>query len=755
MPVVPGHQNTHTHATNDPSSGNPQHTRRKGGVLNSLFPRTAHRAAEKLAEHIKNMQAPADTQYMEGISAINNVRSKRALTHQLDVWLEAAPLNEYASRETALDRIIEGIVNQSASLDLKGLELSELPRQVFQFMPSLRTLDLRDNTLKSLDTQSFERLESLNVSRNQLKTLDLSGCHRLQYLYSSDNQLTELNLSNCRQLQHLDSSRNQLTSMNLAGCNQLQVVDCSSNALTALNLRDCIYLESLYAQSNTELFSLSPPEEEEGRELTYIDLSETDIRLENLPSEIMNIQGIIEPFGSYTERHLPHWIAAAPFSEEAAREIAAQRIRECISNENRALDLSGLRLTSLPENTLKTITSLNELNISNNALINFDSYAFRRLHILNISGNRINHLNFNGCNQLQRLECSGNPLVILDFSDCEQLTHIDARWNRNLRNLIWPNLLLPEVIALRDIKLEGCGLIFENLPEELRNSQHIWIDINPFALNLCAWQAAAPIEEQAAIEIAKQQIVECKINDCTALNLSGLALTSLPENVFQHLGSLRLLNISNNNLTVVDFSQHDMPLMRLLAHSNPLLTDLRLHERTPLNHLTLADTGIAFETLPQIIREKEDIWIDILGPYVEPHIQAWENAAGIGEESTVRAIAANRIRACILDRGMNLDLSNLGITSLPENVLQHIPSLRILDLRNNWGPNRNKFFSLNLNSCKRLTDLNISNNYMASILRPNLNLSGFTKLRQFICSHTKFWNIDLSGCNPSFRIVAL
>jgi len=143
--------------------------------------------------------------------------------------------------EEALQRIAEAKSTGAEELDLSGLNLEALPKQLRE-LPQLSELDLSYNRLTNLPEWLAELggVESIYLSQNQLTALpdSLGQLARLQCLDVWGNQLTALpdSLSQLTRLQRLDVWDNQLTALpdSLGQLTRLQLLDISHNQFIAL-----------------------------------------------------------------------------------------------------------------------------------------------------------------------------------------------------------------------------------------------------------------------------------------------------------------------------------------------------------------------------------------------------------------------------------------------------------------------------------------------------------------------------------------
>jgi len=124
-------QNIQTNTGNNSFASTPQKMSKLEKILNAFLPRSATGSYI----HTENMHAPANTEYLSGVSAVNNVPSKRELERNLRAWVADAPVDERKARKTASSEIRNWIYNKGTCgfrLNLSGLGLTSLPDNVFQ-----------------------------------------------------------------------------------------------------------------------------------------------------------------------------------------------------------------------------------------------------------------------------------------------------------------------------------------------------------------------------------------------------------------------------------------------------------------------------------------------------------------------------------------------------------------------------------------------------------------------------------------------
>lgn len=177
-----------------------------------------------------------------------------------------------------ISRIKDAKLTNAEILDLSGLELSHIPKEVWGCY-NIKALNLSHNNIKDGDiVNNLPKLESLNISNNKLTKiyLILRNNKNLNSLYLDDNMINEVKfkgdysnlkrlsisnnrlsnldfISKFRNLERLNVSNNQLSNATvLKGFKKLQLINVSSNHITTLDFIDenSINIKSLIINNN-------------------------------------------------------------------------------------------------------------------------------------------------------------------------------------------------------------------------------------------------------------------------------------------------------------------------------------------------------------------------------------------------------------------------------------------------------------------------------------------------------------------------
>jgi len=329
-------------------------------------------------------------------------------------------------------RIDDAIRNNSLSLELRGLRLTELPPSLSQ-LNRLEKLDLGDNQLATLPEwlRQLTQLRRLYLFGNQLPTLPawFSQLAELRFLVLDGNPLQKVPgcLSQLPKLQRLNLGANQLIELPswLGLLAELESLYLFDNQLTTLpeSLGQLTKLEELVLSYNQ--FASLP--ECVGRLTKLQRLNLFSNRLETLPGWLGQLTQL-QQLGLGHNR-----LAMTP-------ETLGQLIRLD------TLILGGNQLTTLPV-WIGQLTRLQMLDLSGNELVGLPDILdkINQLRILNLSGNQLVTLpdSLCGLTQLRELDLSGNQLKTLpaglaDLSDLQRLDLSDNKlrvFPRSMKNV--------------------------------------------------------------------------------------------------------------------------------------------------------------------------------------------------------------------------------------------------------------------------------------------------------------------------------
>lgn len=275
------------------------------------------------------------TRVTESEQASSASGSKDTVNYELiwSEWVKAAPAEEAANREEAVQRMRDCLKNNKTELRLKILGLTTIPACIPE---QITTLILDNNELKSFPENLQGNIKTLYASSNQLTSIPATLPDTIKKMELSINRITELPERLPSALQSLDLFHNKISSLP----------------------------ENL-------------PEE-----LRYLSVYDNRIRTlpEHLPSGIthLNVQ-------SNSLTALPETLPPGLKNLEAG-ENALTSLPASLPPELQFLDVSKNQITVLPETLPPTITTL---DVSRNALSNLPENLPAALQIMQASRNRL------------------------------------------------------------------------------------------------------------------------------------------------------------------------------------------------------------------------------------------------------------------------------------------------------------------------------------------------------------------------------
>ncbi len=332
------------------------------GLLSSLPPSPSLRVLDLGDNMIASLPSSFASPALTDLSLANNSLSEltpeafRGLASLQRLDLSSNSLTSAALRDETLSDL-ESLL----SLDLSGNEIDRLAENLFASTSNLEELLLDGNRLESLPGGvlfPLRRLRKLELSSNKISTVEAPlSLPSLTHLHLAGNRLSDVGdagaLSNCTSVLVLDLSRNRLAQVpaSLASLEVLQTLDLSHNEITSLSGSPILRAENLWRLqlSGNRLSEVGTGLLGGLRALQVLDLSS-------------NLISVVE-MGAF----------------DSNEQLSALRL-----DGNRLTDISGL---------FRSLPGLNWLNVSDNAVVNFD-YAMlpRDLHWLDVSHNRIGEL---------------------------------------------------------------------------------------------------------------------------------------------------------------------------------------------------------------------------------------------------------------------------------------------------------------------------------------------------------------------------
>ena len=300
---------------------------------------------------------------------------------------------------------------------------------------------------------------------------------------------------------------------------------------------------------------------------------------QTLQNKILQMLNKIEnKYGKYLKheilrRNLENWQNEANIStpQKEARAQASQRISETCLSESTILNLSNMKLTSIPSgtfqflpnieeiylggnlidkiapNTFNELPALTTLSLEANLITCIESYAFNSLPRLTelefysgfSNGNKINSIEPNAFNSLEglvKLVLIGQTLESLDpnsFNEVPNITHLNLRGN----------------------KLTSLDLSKFPLLTELHLGRNKFTTIAENTFDGLTRLTTLNLEHNRITTIPENTFDG--LTQLTTLNLGDNELTTIPEKTFDGLTLLTTLNLGNNELTTIPENTFD------------------------------------------------------------------------------------------------------------------------------------------------------------------------------------------------------
>ncbi len=169
---------------------------------------------------------------LDTIYLIGNYMTSIDLSKNINLIFVDIQSNDFSSSSS-----IKGLSNAT---NLRDLDLSWNYLEEFSIHnESLEVLHMRNNDLKSLNTNGATNLRNVLLTSNKLETVDFTSNTSIETLLISDNKLENINLEYNGKLTHLYISSNSLTDLDLS--NNLDLVEIKvdrNETLTCIKILD-------------------------------------------------------------------------------------------------------------------------------------------------------------------------------------------------------------------------------------------------------------------------------------------------------------------------------------------------------------------------------------------------------------------------------------------------------------------------------------------------------------------------------------
>ncbi|XP_076059176.1 uncharacterized protein LOC143035892 [Oratosquilla oratoria] len=640
-------------------------------------------------------------------------------------------------------------------LDLENNFLVELPPEIFEENSHLIHLNLAKNFIARINRKTFRNLHALqllNLQNNKIVKIGngiFASLFTVQTIYLQHNRIDYISgnaFLSLKELSYLDLSHNRIKGLPHAfdkKSGNLQKLILSYNQLHT------IHRKTFQGQNKMEDLRL------DHNRLTTID--------DSLLSNLIALREL------HLENNLIRQIHPKAFESLKNLEV---------------MSLSDNRLTVIEENLLKNLEYLRDLDLSNNHIGSVDPKAFSGLtsiNIISLSGNRLNEIDhkvfvgdipvtalfLKDCNIskiakdafyslpfLENLDLSGNKLTTLSHSylASESLRTLSLARNTfstikikafsksgNLQTVDLHACELEEIpdslfsdSNLRNINLASNRLrnITEGTLDGLRYLKEIDLSDN----RLTSITPLTHLRNLEKLRVGNNPLENfdenlSRLEHLRELNMSGALINNINKNELRNLQSIKVLDISHNNLEdIPKGALTDLPLISLNLGFNSFqsIPSSLFFDRLPyLRVLDISGNPLSVLTTSEIpdsfhIRNLEEL----IASYTNlTHIQG--NDFKLTPMLKRLKLAHNQITRIEPDAfdslGLlsHLDLSMNQIEEFPKELLRGMDSLTVLNLtRNNI-----KSFDRFLDYAVSLTVLDISSNLWTEVSSSTLGHS--------------------------------
>lgn len=508
-----------------------------------------------------------------------------------------------------------------------------------QGFTSLISLSCYLNSLTSLDLSKNTKLSTIDCRGNNLTSLDLSNLPLLTGVFCSENFLTSLDVSKNPLLMGVFCSKNNLISLNLKNGNntnfQNLFCDFSYNPLlSCIQVDDVAYSNTnwvdfkdtttIYSNSCGPSYTTIPDSNFEnklislgidtdgknGKVLTSSIISLTTLDVSNgLITDLAGIENFLNLTALNVSGNQLTLLNTASLKKIKTLDCSNNLLTFLDLTENTSLVTLNLSSNQVSALELGNQISLITLKASANKLTTIDINGLDQLKTLEVDGNELTNLNLYYNNSLSLLKCNNNLLTTLDVSQntalnllyCgnNQLAKLDITTNLLLREITCENNLLTQLNLKNGKNSLFTAYDFRNNP----NLQCIEVDNESYSnLNWSTKKDVTtnynlycgpftlipdPKFEDKLIALGididgkNGKIVTTSITNLSTLDLSNSTISDLSG--IQNFINLKTLNVSGNQLTVLDISKNI--LLENLNCSNNQIASLDVSKHLKLTNL--------------------------------------------------------------------------------------------------------------------------------------------------------------------------
>ena len=549
---------------------------------------------------------------------------------------------------------------------------------------SVTVLDINTKGIADLTgIEDFSSLQDLNCATNSLIYLDLSSNTDLTTLNCATNQINSLNISGNTALITIDCSANLLTDLDFGSNPNLTSLNCNNNLLNSLNLKNGQngILNVFDTTSNPDLYCIEvdtafAPAGGIGWQKDAIALYSTVIcasRQTYVPDDAFEQALIDLGYDSILDDN-----------------VYTENIEGLTT-----LDISRKNIFNLIG--IEDFRSLNELNCSNNYLVDLNVQSNTALTALNCGGNNLATLNVTQNTNLVELLCDANNLTIpsdLDISqntDLERLncssnnlTSLDLTANINLQKLVCANNKLTTLNGINS----NANLTDLDCSNNYLSS--ISISGNGALMNLnCSNNSLTGLSTTDNTNLRE---LYCDVNQIATLNLNTNNLLHKLNGASNKLEGLNLA--SNTALDTLNISKNKISTISLATNTNLISLNISKNE--------LASLLLNSNNLLEYVNISDNLLTSL-------------NLSNT--PSNLITLICNKNKLSTIDFTNNTAIEELNISA---NQFTAINVSSLTSLIKFYG-NSNQLTEQDLNSNIALTNVNVSENNLFSLKIRNLN----------------------------------
>ncbi|WP_035646302.1 T9SS type A sorting domain-containing protein [Flavobacterium sp. ASV13] len=680
-------------------------------------------------------------------------------------------LNIYNSSITNLSGIED--FKALITLDASGNRLASTPD--ISKNTALKTLDLDNSNLISIDVSANVNLTTLEVSNNKIavlditknkaltrlafdsnlvKSIDISQNVALTYFSASTNQINALDVSNNINLTYFSVGSNKLSTLDLSKNSKLTTLYCYSNSLTSLNLKN-----GKNTSLSTRIFYKNPL-------LTCILVDDV-----NYSNKYWTDKDAYSYFSS---------IDCSTVTQIPDGKFEDKLIELKIDTDGK----NGVILTS----SAKAVTAL---DVSNSSITDLTGIqAFTSLTNLNASSNLLATVDLSKNSALNTLNTINNPsLTCIQVADVAQAT---SNWNTTKDAIASFNLdcriftLIPDPAfedKLIELQIDTDGKNGKVLTSRIDKVVDIDLSV-PALTDLTGIQDFKALKnlrfmstKVTKIDVSKNTsltYLDCRSNQLTSLDVSkNINLTALEtySNPLKKIDvskntALTLLNCGANKLTYLDisnntelinldFSMNNLKTIDLSKNTKLKYLNASINEFTTLdlsNNLELVGASCYINQLKTLDLSKNKKLSEVLLQGNKLVNLNLKNGSNLG--LTIN-ILANPNLACVevddvnyanTNWATNKDLTTtFSSTACPVVVVYtNIPDPKFEDkLIELKIDNDGKNGKVATESINKITTLDVSGSGITDLT----GIADFTLLNTLLCNKNQLTSLDISG-NP-------